>query len=223
MKKVLIGLLVALMAASSFAGILVLWDTGGFLSGAEGNPYVFDDDDDSTTKLVWDLVYTTDSSITTPVLNETTGEITYGENDKIVCQRIATPGATGKANAVITDIITSPEVSPTPQEMDAGGYLGESATYQNTEFPYTSGGLYAAVFQYTSDNTVYYAVTDLFSGSSVNWANDGSATPTEVCFDLTADTQLEKLGSFTPVPEPATMSLLGLGALAMVLRRKLRK
>lgn len=27
----------------------------------------------------------------------------------------------------------------------------------------------------------------------------------------------------TPVPEPATMSLLGLGALAMVLRRKLRK
>jgi hypothetical protein len=26
-----------------------------------------------------------------------------------------------------------------------------------------------------------------------------------------------------PVPEPATMSLLGLGALAMVLRRKMKK
>jgi hypothetical protein len=26
-----------------------------------------------------------------------------------------------------------------------------------------------------------------------------------------------------PIPEPATMSLLGLGALAMVLRRKIRK
>lgn len=221
MKKVLIGLLVALMAASSFAGIVVGWDTGGFLSGATGNPYVFDTGDDSTTKLVWDLVYTTDSSITTPVLNETTGEITYGANDKIVSQRIATPSAAG-VNTVITDLISSSQVSVSPQEMDAGGYL-TNVKYQNTEFPYSSGGLYAAVFQYTSDNTVYYAVTDLFSGTSVNWANDGSATPTEVCFDLTADTQLEKLGSFTPVPEPATMSLLGLGALAMVIRRKLRK
>ena len=221
MKKVLIGLLVALMAASSFAGILVLWDTGGFLSGTDGNPYVFDTDDDSTTKLVWDLVYTTDSSITTPVLDETTGEITYGKNDTIVSQRIATPSG-DKVNTEINDLIGSPQGSVSPQEMDAGGYLN-TAKYQNREFPYSSGGLYAAVFQYTSDNTVYYAVTDLFSGNSVNWANDGSSPATEICFDLTADTQLEKLGSFTPVPEPATMSLLGLGALAMVLRRKLRK
>ena len=219
MKKVLIGLLVALMAASSFAGILVAWDTGGFLSGTDGNPYVFDSDDESTTKLVWDLVYTTDSSITTPVLNETTGEITYGKNDTIVSQRIATLGA-DKVNTEITDLIGSPQVSLSPQEMDAGAYLN-NVTYQHREFPYSSGGLYAAVFQYTSDNTVYYAMTALVT--EVNWSNDGSATPTEVCFDLTADTQLEKLGSFTPVPEPATMSLLGLGALAMVLRRKLRK
>jgi hypothetical protein len=31
------------------------------------------------------------------------------------------------------------------------------------------------------------------------------------------------LTSPTPIPEPATMSLLGLGALAMVLRRKMKK
>ena len=30
-------------------------------------------------------------------------------------------------------------------------------------------------------------------------------------------------GEVTSIPEPATMSLLGLGALAMVLRRKIRK
>ena len=32
-----------------------------------------------------------------------------------------------------------------------------------------------------------------------------------------------EVGGPTPIPEPATMSLLGLGALAMVLRRKMRK
>ncbi len=46
------------------------------------------------------------------------------------------------------------------------------------------------------------------------WDSRPSATP---------DVALQLDGTMTSIPEPATMSLLGLGALAMVLRRKIRK
>ena len=54
---------------------------------------------------------------------------------------------------------------------------------------------------------VLYRIT-LEGGSTFS----GSAHVDNICFNAVA-----------PVPEPATMSLLGLGALAMVLRRKIRK
>ena len=73
MKKLMIGLLVALMAASSFGGLVVLWTTGGFLDGPSGvadeGPWIFSDGTGesasvaSTTKAIWELVYTKSSTI----------------------------------------------------------------------------------------------------------------------------------------------------------------
>ena len=56
-----------------------------------------------------------------------------------------------------------------------------------------------------------HTVTTWFQAGSPasQWDNNGG-------LNYTADFQ-------TPIPEPATMSLLGLGALAIVLRRKIRK
>ena len=64
---------------------------------------------------------------------------------------------------------------------------------------------------------VYQAGSGQASGATGNPASNGTGR-------IGGDLQfLGKVQEATAVPEPATMSLLGIGALAMVLRRKLRK
>ena len=212
MKKTLIGLLVALMAASSFGGIVAMWTGYGILDGATGvvneGPYIFSDGVD-TTKAVWELVYTTSSEIGAITLDEATGEYSYATGDTVLSSRVSDGSASWLVDGTKA------------LEADEYGIPGEGSDYVDLTSSYTSGNLYGAIFQYTSTGDVYYGLTAL--NTDVNWANDGTSPSSEVNFDLAADTVLTKLGTVTQVPEPATMSLLGLGALAMVLRRKLRK
>ena len=58
------------------------------------------------------------------------------------------------------------------------------------------------------------------------WANNTGTTDGDHWLNNGGDPenyQAEFTAAAAPIPEPATMSLLGLGALAMVLRRKIRK
>ena len=221
MKKVLIGLTVALMAVSSFGGLYVLWGDGyGFLSGADTDKYIFSDS--ATTQVIWDLVYTTSDSVATPTLNTSTGAIDFG-SDVLVSERVGTPNSdlTG-GSADVTDVLASASASDTPLTYEEYGNVvgANSPQYSNSNPGYSSGNLYAAIFQYTSSGDVYYSLTSILTP---NWANDGMAPPDECHFSFEGDTQLSLLGTVSQIPEPATMSLLGIGALAMVLRRKLRK
>ena len=216
MKKALVGLMVALMAVSSFGGLYVYWDNGGVLSGANPSQYILQDS--STTQVIWDLVYTTSDSLTTPTLNESTGAIDYG-SDAVISERDINPAG----QATVTDVIASTTPSKTGIEFDE--YLFGTPSellYKNDNPGYTSGNLYAAIFQYTSSGDVYAAFTSIVP-EQWTWAPGSLATPTAVHFNLDDDTSLSYFGHVTQIPEPATMSLLGLGALAMMIRRKLRK
>ena len=200
-------------ATASFAAINVQWSNYGFLSGADSSKYATQDAD----SILWELVYTAGSSISDPVLDTTTGAISYG-SDEVLSSRLWEKGSDA---ITITDKTATSSPSPAiTMDVDYATPIGD-AIYVNPNYTKSAGGIYAAVFQYMADGTVYFAMTDLNTG--INWANEMSAAD-EVNFDMEGDVAISKeLGKVVQVPEPATMSLLGLGALAMVIRRKLRK
>ena len=221
MKKALVGLMVALMAVSSFGGLFVQWDGYGFQSGADASIGALADT--STTQILWDLVYTTSDSINAS-LNESTGAIDYG-SDIVISGRMITPGTPDGdvyGMGVVSDFWATSE--PSEATVTFGDYVwavnGELMAYKNADPGYSSGNIYAAIFQYTESGDVYASFSELITP---NWANDGRGAFDKANFSMDSDTSMEYFGHVSQIPEPATMSLLGLGALAMMIRRKLRK
>ncbi len=215
MKKIAILVALAMAATASFGAINIAWENYGFLSGATDGVYATQDAD----SILWELVYTASDSIAAPTMDESTGAISYG-SDEVLSSRLWKAGST---DVVVTDKVATskPSESPMTFDLEYACFDGGKAAYVNLDYTQSSGGIYAAVFQYCSNGDVYYALTDLNTG--INWANEMGAAD-EVNFNMTDDTVIAtKLGTVTTVPEPATMSLLGLGALAMVLGLTLRK
>ena len=87
---------------------------------------------------------------------------------------------------------------------NAGGEYGNDSTWENMTGVDVASGL--------ADGSYTVAV----------WFNAVQGGSTTV-WDSNSDANYVASFETTAIPEPATMSLLGLGALAMVLRRKIRK
>ena len=216
MKKIAVLAALVMAATASFGAINIQWSNYGFLSGVDGKTYATED----ATKILWELVYTAGDSITAPTLDEKTGAITYASGDEVLSSRLWEKGSD---EITVTDNVKSYPASESPLKMDLdyATIASGDASYVNKDYTKASGGIYAAVFQYCSDGKVFMALTELNTG--INWDNKMSAAD-KVNFNMSDDVKIATpLGTFTPVPEPATMSLLGLGALAMVIRRKLSK
>lgn len=217
MKKIAILIALAMAASASFAAINVQWSNYGFLSGADSSKYATQEAE----SILWELVYTSGSSIATPTLDTSTGAISYG-SDEVLSSREWTKGS--DAITVTDKVATTSASEALTMDLAYATIASGKAAYVNADYAQSSGGIYAAVFQYMADGKVYYEVTAL--NSAINWANTMSAAD-EVNFNMEDDVQIANyLGQVetpTTIPEPATMSLLGFGALGMVLRRKLRK
>lgn len=230
MKKILIALTaLAMCAGSAFAVafISVDWSAGALL-GHDGNTDGVLASED-TDYLMWDLVWSSsDASVVGTIgFDDVTGKYSYRDGDEVVSSRLVkTDGSVAVTDSWPTEKSSSDlTVQPWWEIIGEGSAQFITESYETdaegtAAFPHTSGYFYSVVFQYCTDGSVYYKEVEPVAAHILG--RPETDFPDAVNFDLESDTTIDRFLGKT-VPEPATMSLLGLGALAMVLRRKLRK
>ena len=210
MKKMTIVALAALLGASmAFAGIGINWSNGGWMAeygadpSSEDGPWVLDNND-----ALWQLIFTTEESAAAPDL--TADNFLGSDKEQLLAEREIPMGGGSAADGTSWDNYL----------MKTGG----DTLYQDLDWT-TAGKIYQRIWQglpTPEDGGFYFdsALVDL----DTSYAGGGAAGQSCYYDPAGNGVAINKVVEGQPtIPEPATMSLLGLGALAMVIRRKLRK
>ena len=215
MKKVLIAAVALMVGASiSLAGLGVDWGNGGgwmaeYGGDIDNGPFVLDNNN-----VIWQLIYAgSDNVANEPDLSAANY---LGGDDQLLADREIAQGGGSAADGTSWDSYL----------MKQGG----TTVYEDLSWN-TAGSVYQRIWQCTPtvEDGGYYFDSDLLA-IDLGYAGGGAA-PQALDYDpagngVAVNNYIPGSGPEPPtpeVPEPATMSLLGLGALAMVLRRKLSK
>ena len=206
MKKVLIAAVALMVGASiSLAGMGIQWSANGWMveygvTDMNAGPGVADNNN-----VIWQMIFAGEDNVANaPDLaapNYLSGD------DTLLADREIPTGGGSAADGTSWDSWL----------MQQGG----ETVYEDLAWN-TAGFVYQRIWQSTPSVEAggLYFETPLFA-IDTGYAGGGAA-PQEFNYDPAGNGVA--VNTVIPgVPEPATMSLLGLGALAMVLRRKLRK
>ena len=204
MKKILAGIAVLAVAAAAQADLLATWNAATV--------------DNKTTEAEMSDLY---------AINGATGNGTYGKllmNDisEYPEEEVLEQGAFGfdvtlASGGFIADAILA---GSTTGSATGPGHVFITGGSQDADFTRTRTGTFEENLGTLANGAVVKFTADLASGAGT--ARSSTETFTNVQGTLGIKT-MSLSGTVSAVPEPATMSLLGLGALAMVIRRKLSK
>ncbi|MBR4190045.1 MAG: PEP-CTERM sorting domain-containing protein [Kiritimatiellae bacterium] len=212
MKKFLITALALVAGVSmAMAGMGISWGDGGgwmveFGGDINSGPGVADNN-----AVLWQLIYAGEDNAANDI--DLAGKNYLSGDDELLADRNIPAGGGSAADGTSWD----------------GWLMQQSGNtlYEDLSFDGKGSYVYQRIFQGTPAAGSYYYETDLFAFNS-GYAGGGQASDLFYYDPNTSGLAVDKQIPGEPpeppqIPEPATMSLLGLGALAMVLRRKLSK
>lgn len=208
MKKILIALAVlAVLTTSSMAGVSVLWATSGGFTHEEtdlvnGTDFLLE-----SYAVTWQLIYAgANNSIDAIDLSNSANGWVSSDDDvwatRTLSQSIAQGDVTAAEDGTVWDYMMT-SVSGTTSYTDVGWN--------------TAGYVFQRVFEGTPAALSWYYESSL---TALSTGYTGSPQLPQEFFIATASSAFQPDQQIPSVPEPATMGLLGLGALVMAIRRR---